>query len=324
MGAGGGSSRLRQTTRTASPGGKKGIFQYTARGTCSATNLAARRDVHFERRRRRQLHRDASRMCSAASRALGESGCGFKHQFAAILRALGADGHPAPAENQGFLRPEAALAIVMLTNEDDCSASPGVPLFDTGSNLNMASQLGPPTHFRCNEFGHLCPRAAAPITLNRNAPNNDVTATVSYDTACPTTAKGYLLSATDTANRIKALQGRSVQDHRRLDPGRSDAVCRALEQPADAGHVLRLGFLSLARGHACVHRLGRSLRRSGRPHRTVRAGIRDQRPRAVRLRRQLRSRPRSRRRMMINRVRRTAVHPGAGRVEFRGDSPTAR
>ena len=43
----------------------------------------------------------------------------------------------------------------MLTNEDDCSATPGVPLFDTGSNTNIQSQLGPPGNFRCNEFGHL-------------------------------------------------------------------------------------------------------------------------------------------------------------------------
>ena len=44
----------------------------------------------------------------------------------------------------------------MITNEDDCSAAPGVPLFDTGTNTNLASQLGPPANFRCGEFGHLC------------------------------------------------------------------------------------------------------------------------------------------------------------------------
>ena len=59
--------------------------------------------------------------------ALGEAGCGFEHQFASMLRALGADGMPAPPENQGFLRADALLAIVMLTNEDDCSARRGRP-----------------------------------------------------------------------------------------------------------------------------------------------------------------------------------------------------
>ena len=113
--------------------------------------------------------------------ALGETGCGFEHQFASILRALGADGRGAPpAENAGFLRPDAYLAIVLITNEDDCSArarpNGRIPLFDTGSNTNMASQLGPPANFRCNEFGHLLRQAAAHAAPDRNAPNNDVTA----------------------------------------------------------------------------------------------------------------------------------------------------
>ena len=51
----------------------------------------------------------------------------------------------------------------MITNEDDCSATPGVPLFDTGSNTNIFSQLGPPANFRCGEFGHLCDSAPAPV-----------------------------------------------------------------------------------------------------------------------------------------------------------------
>ena len=120
--------------------------------------------------------------------ALGETGCGFEHQFAAILRALGADGQRAPAENQGFLRPDAYLAIVMLTNEDDCSETPGVKLFDTASNTTLASQFGPPANFRCNEFGHMCDRRdrRAP---GRAAPNNDVTAMVTYRAAVRTTRR---------------------------------------------------------------------------------------------------------------------------------------
>ena len=79
--------------------------------------------------------------------ALGQEGCGFEHQFAAITRALGADGQPAPVENQGFLRRDAYLAIVMITNEDDCSVPAGVPLFDTSANLTLASCSGRPATF---------------------------------------------------------------------------------------------------------------------------------------------------------------------------------
>ena len=46
---------------------------------------------------------------------LGESGCGFEHQLGSIARALGADGAPAPSQNAGFLRPDAELAIIVLS-----------------------------------------------------------------------------------------------------------------------------------------------------------------------------------------------------------------
>jgi hypothetical protein len=93
---------------------------------------------------------------------LGEAGCGFEQPFAAVKHAL--DPALAPAENLGFLRREASLAVIMISNEDDCSAAPGVPLYETSVNRNITSMLGPPTNFRCNEFGHLCRGFAPPRT----------------------------------------------------------------------------------------------------------------------------------------------------------------
>ncbi len=90
----------------------------------------------------------------------------------------------------------------MLTNEDDCSATPNVPLFDTASNTNIQSLLGPPGNFRCNEFGHNCDGAHP----RRSAPNNDVASTVNYSSCSSNDTEGYLLSATDTADRIKQLK----------------------------------------------------------------------------------------------------------------------
>jgi len=202
MGAGDGSVASCNST-----GGKNGIFQYTPRGSCAANPLMAGNTYIIDSGGQKNYTGDlaAAFTCIAA---LGETGCGFEHQFAAITRALGADGQAPPAENQGFLRPEAYLAIIMITNEDDCSASPGdgpngrIPLFDTGSNRDLASQLGPASNFRCNEFGHMCNG----MHPNRNAPNNDVTATVSYDGCTSNDSEGYLLSVVDTANRIKKLK----------------------------------------------------------------------------------------------------------------------
>ena len=77
-----------------------------------------------------------------------------------------------------------------------------MPLFDTGSNTNVASQLGPPANFRCNEFGHMCNG----MHPSRHAPGMDMNAMVSYDTCTSNDTEGYLLSTVETANRIKALK----------------------------------------------------------------------------------------------------------------------
>ena len=88
---------------------------------------------------------------------LGDTGCGFGHQLGSIARALGADGAPAPARNAGFLRPDADLAIIILSDADDCSAPANTYLYsiNNGKN-NLTNSFGPLTHYRCNEFGHLC------------------------------------------------------------------------------------------------------------------------------------------------------------------------
>ena len=88
---------------------------------------------------------------------LGEKGCGFEHQLASIDRALGSDnydsnGNPQPpSTNVGFLRPEAYLGIVLLTNEDDCSATPPTTIYSlNGYSQNIMNPDGPITNYRCN------------------------------------------------------------------------------------------------------------------------------------------------------------------------------
>ncbi len=99
---------------------------------------------------------------------LGANGCGFEHQLASVVRALGADGQPAPAANAGFLRQDAELAIFLLTNEDDCSAPADTTLYSlNGGSQSLSNPLGPVANYRCNQFGHLCrdPNGAYPNTL---------------------------------------------------------------------------------------------------------------------------------------------------------------
>ena len=184
-----------------SSGGKHGIFQYTPRGTCTATGLApgATYISHDGSVRNYTGNLEDAFTCIAA---LGETGCGFEHQLAALSRALSADDSPPPTENQGFLRRDAYLFVVLLTNEDDCSAPSGSPLFDTKANTLLASVLGPPANFRCNEFGHLCNGAKPP----RLAPNGSVNDTVTLDGCVPAEGNGLLTPVASFVAQLRSLK----------------------------------------------------------------------------------------------------------------------
>ncbi len=86
---------------------------------------------------------------------IGAGGCGFEHQFEATRLALQRARDPMDPDNAGFLRPGAYLAVVMLTNEDDCSVPADSMLFDPNQQT-LADPLGGLQSYRCNEFGHKC------------------------------------------------------------------------------------------------------------------------------------------------------------------------
>jgi hypothetical protein len=183
-------------------GGKGGIFQYGPKGTCTATNLQPGA-TFIKNVDGVANYTGALETVFTCIAALGENGCGFEHQFAAITRALGADGKGGPPlENAEFLRKDAYLAIILITNEDDCSAAEGIPLFDTTQNLTLSSQLGPPQNFRCNEFGHICEGGPPP----RNAPTGAVTDTQNLQNCVSAEGSGLLKGVGETAAQIKALK----------------------------------------------------------------------------------------------------------------------
>ena len=182
-------------------GGKNGIFQYTARGTCPTSGLDPGATFISDIDGVRNYSGNLADVFSCIA-ALGESGCGFEHQLAAITRALGADGRAAPAENQGFLRPDAFLVIVVVSDEDDCSAPPDSPLFDTTANTTLESPLGPPGNFRCNEFGHLC-NGARPPRLPPSGNANDV---VTLEGCVAAEDQGMLIPVSTVAAQIRSLK----------------------------------------------------------------------------------------------------------------------
>lgn len=93
---------------------------------------------------------------------LGDTGCGFEQPLESMRRALNGSN----LQNEGFLRKDAFLAVIIITDEDDCSVD-NLDMFNSDpAQDTLDSALGPLTSFRCFEFGVQCepdtPRSAGP------------------------------------------------------------------------------------------------------------------------------------------------------------------
>jgi hypothetical protein len=94
---------------------------------------------------------------------VGTGGCGFEHQLQSTRVALNADypdntsatPNNINPENIGFLRPKGYLAIVLITDEDDCSADPDDTIND-GMFLETQQIPTETASLRCATRGHLC------------------------------------------------------------------------------------------------------------------------------------------------------------------------
>lgn len=139
--------------------GDQGKFQIQPQGTCLATTITPGDNFISDVDGVANFTDPIATVFQCVA-LLGSSGCGFEHQLASIDRALGADGlGPPPSENAGFLRPDAYLGIVMLTNEDDCSAPDDTTIYSNGGVQDISNPDGPIINYRCNggpRGGHLC------------------------------------------------------------------------------------------------------------------------------------------------------------------------
>jgi hypothetical protein len=216
--------------------GDQGEFQYLPRSdssldiTCTDTTLAPG-DTFISDADMMPNYTDPIGTVLQCIALLGDQGCGFEHQLASIDRALGADGQgPPPSTNADFLRPEAALAIVILTNEDDCSAPANTQLYSlNGGQQNIANPLGPIANYRCNQFGHLC---SDPITGAVIAPPLVPPADAQGTAAAPTLALTNCTS-NDTGTGLLTPVARFISDVKALKPDPDNQiVVAAIAAPA--------------------------------------------------------------------------------------------
>lgn len=122
---------------------------------------------------------------------LGNAGCGWEHQLQSVRLALSPAFTPA---NAGFLRADAQLAIIIITDEDDCSAPPDSDLFVDPAFQSYSGSL------RCNLVGHVCNGMGIPGTF--------------FDVplqSCEAREEGRLIPIRDFVESVKALKPASSQ-----------------------------------------------------------------------------------------------------------------
>ena len=115
---------------------------------------------------------------------LGPDGCGFEQHLGSLQKALVGN-----ANNAGFLRRDAYLAIIIISDEDDCTAHDR-ELYNASN-----AQVGPLADFRCFEWGWECDEG----TLDRTREGV-------YTNCKPRRDSPYLSHPDEFVDAIKALK----------------------------------------------------------------------------------------------------------------------
>ena len=173
---------------------------------------------------------------------LGEHGCGFESPLEAMKRALNGQN----PENAGFLRPAANLAVVILTDEDDCSIADPSFLIDAVPEVTTDFICQPLASYDCDEpispdqpgsYTDCRPAANGPLATTTSYadflatikdPSQTVVSIIAGDPA-PDIATGPLTTSADTQN-LALLPSCSVTLNGQLSIGRPGIRLAALAQ----------------------------------------------------------------------------------------------
>jgi hypothetical protein len=169
-------------------GGDRGIFQ--SKVECGLDGNA-KFMVTLNNGTMNNFQGDPSKVFSCMAQ-VGTFGCGYEHQLQATRVALYEAITP---ENKGFLRDDAMLGIVLISDEDDCSAETRTNLF-----VDDASFPGTTASFRCAPAGHLCDGKQPPVAAFD----------VPLET-CTASDMGRLIRVQDVVDSIKTLKRRPAE-----------------------------------------------------------------------------------------------------------------
>jgi hypothetical protein len=171
------------------PGGDRGVLQAHA-----ACGLAPqdRFLVSSDGGRQTNFGGDLATAFACLAR-LGDTGCAFEHHLQAARLALDEAATP---ENRGFLRPEAHLGIVFLSDDDDCSAPPETQLFEGWGHQPMEF-----SGTFCARAGHMCGGAPLPATGPFTAPLGQ----------CQPSETGGLIPVPELVTAIRRVKSRPDQ-----------------------------------------------------------------------------------------------------------------
>ena len=149
--------------------------------------------------------------------SVGARGCGFEHQLESVYAALHNTN-----ENKGFLRPDALLTVVFVTNEDDGSAPPAAKFYEqAGSDPNGGGMYGQYTTYRQTRFAVDC--MGAPIPYGMPLAN------LMGCAAAPNPMNTDVNSAFDLSRYINFFTLPAVQGGVKVDP--ADVILVGIDGP---------------------------------------------------------------------------------------------
>jgi hypothetical protein len=160
--------------------------------------------------------------------SVGSKGCGFEHQLESVYAALKNN-----TDNAGFLRNDALLAVVFVTNEDDGSAPKDSGLYDKSH-----TEYGPFGDFRQVQFSINCGNPPMPLPYAATGVLNDCVA-----------APGNLNFPVE--KYVQLFKNSSQAGGVKVSP--ADVLLFAIDGPSEPVQVTMDSSSKAHIGHSCVN-----------------------------------------------------------------------